>query len=363
MTTTPKIWKSLTQVNATDSGPDGVAQADGQIVALKDGGYVVIWADNSGAFNPNGTAVMGQRYNSVGNKVGGEVHLSTGFPGTVFRPAVTLLGDGNLAVAFVNEINGDNDVYVRIFSPSLTLGRTDFINTGATQTVDPSITALDDGGYAVSYTVDDAQIAGRTMSISGFPGPQFGASGSTHSELATLSNGNFVVVHQGAALGTIDLEVLTPNAGLAGLASAGFGSDPDVAALRDGGFVVVWTDPASSSGDIRATIFSNDTGIPNSDAFQFLVNTNTAGPQNEASVVGLSVRRRLPRDLGKRQRQSRARAAVRCGRRQDRRRVHGEEWGFRGQSRRGPAAQWQNRICRRRCFDRRPRPDDFDLFD
>ena len=265
-----------------------MAQADGQIVALKDGGYVVIWADNSGAFNPNGTAVMGQRYNSVGNKVGGEVHLSTGFPGSVYRPAVTLLGDGNLAVAFVNEINGDNDIYVRIFSPSLTVGRTDFINTGATQTVDPSITALDDGGYAVSYTVDDAQIAGRTMSISGFPGPQFGASGSTHSELATLSNGNFVVVHQGAALGTIDLEVLTPNAGLAGLASAGFGSDPDVAALRDGGFVVVWTDPASSSGDIRATIFSNDTGIPNSDAFQFLVNTNTAGPQNEASVVGLA---------------------------------------------------------------------------
>jgi hypothetical protein len=142
-----------------------------------------------------------------------------------------LLGDGSLAVAFVNEINGDNDIYVRIFSPSLTVGRTDFINTGATQTVDPSITALTDGGYAVSYTVDDAQIAGRTVSISGFPGPQFGASGSTHSELATLSNGNFVVVHHGEA-GTIDLEVLTPSAGLAGLASAGFGSDPDVAALR-----------------------------------------------------------------------------------------------------------------------------------
>ena len=176
---------------------------------------------------------------------------------------------------------------MRIFSPSLTVGRTDFINTGATQTVDPSITALADGGYAVSYTVDDAQIAGRTVSISGFPGPQFGASGSTHSELATLSNGNFVVVHQGAA-GTIDLEVFTPSAGLAGLASAGFGADPDVAALRDGGFVVVWTDPASSSGDIRATIFSNDTGVPNSDAFQFLVNTSTAGPQNEASVVGLA---------------------------------------------------------------------------
>ena len=171
MTTTPLLWKSLTQVNATDSGPDGVVQGDGQIVALKDGGYVVVWSDNSGAYNPNGTAVMGQRYDSAGDKVGGEVHLTSGFPGSCFRPAVTLLGDGNLAVAFVNEINGNDDVYVRIFKPSLTIGRTDFIDTGATQTVDPSITALADGGYAVSYTVDDAQTAGRIVSISGFPGP------------------------------------------------------------------------------------------------------------------------------------------------------------------------------------------------
>jgi len=285
MTTTPRLWNSLTQVNTTDGG---TAQFQSGITPLQDGGYVVVWTDLSHTYNPLGEAVVGQRYNAVGNKVGGEVMLSQFTNGDQFSPAITTLANGNVAVAFDDLFTGDNDIYVRIFSPSLTLGRTDFINTGATQTVDPSITALDDGGYAVSYTVDDAQIAGRTMSISGFPGPQFGASGSTHSELATLSNGNFVVVHQGAALGTIDLEVLTPSAGLVGLASAGFGSDPDVAALRDGGFVVAWTDPDSSSGDIRATIFSNDTGVPNPDAFQFLVNTNTAGPQNEASVVGLA---------------------------------------------------------------------------
>ena len=102
MTTTPKIWKSLTQVNATDSGPDGVAQADGQIVALKDGGYVVVWADNSGMFNANGTAVMGQRYNSAGNKVGGEVYLSPSISDEQFSPAVTVLPNGNIAVAFID---------------------------------------------------------------------------------------------------------------------------------------------------------------------------------------------------------------------------------------------------------------------
>jgi hypothetical protein len=47
----------------------------------------------------------------------------------------------------------------------------------------------------------------------------------------------------------------------------------------------VWTDPASSSGDIRASIYSNGTDLI---ANQLLVNTSTAGEQNEASVVGLA---------------------------------------------------------------------------
>jgi hypothetical protein len=44
----------------------------------------------------------------------------------------------------------------------------------------------------------------------------------------------------------------------------------------------------STGGDIRATVFSNDTGVPDLDAVQFRVNTSTAGAQNEASVVGLA---------------------------------------------------------------------------
>jgi hypothetical protein len=45
------------------------------VVSLNDGGYVVAWTDFSRTYNPNGTAVIGQRYDSAGNKVGGEVKL------------------------------------------------------------------------------------------------------------------------------------------------------------------------------------------------------------------------------------------------------------------------------------------------
>jgi hypothetical protein len=291
MTTTPKIWKSLTQVNATDSGPNADGQADGHIVALKDGGHVVIWGDSSGVYNPSGTALVAQRYDSAGNKVGGEVNLGNGFPGSASSPAVTVLPNGNLAVAFTGDLFnfGFKDTFVRIFSPQLALIRTDTIDTGPTQAGDPSITALANGGYAITFTADDTQIIGNVVSPAGVVGPGFGLGGSTHSELATLSNGNFVVVHDSSS--SVNLEVFTPNADpvvlLPGVDS-GSGLDPDVAALRDGGFVVVWTDPLSTGGDIRATVFSNDTGVPDLDAVQFRVNTSTAGAQNEASVVGLA---------------------------------------------------------------------------
>jgi hypothetical protein len=66
----------------------------------------------------------------------------------------------------------------------------------------------------------------------------------------------------------------------------GLQTDPDVAALRQGGFVVVWTDPDSGliTNDIRASILSNN-GTPI--VSDFLVNTTTAGDQDEASVVAL----------------------------------------------------------------------------
>jgi hypothetical protein len=285
------LWKSLTQVNATDSGPNGGGQAGGQIAALKDGGYVVIWEDGSGVYNPSGTALVAQRYGSAGNKIGGEVNLGNGFPGSASSPAVTVLPNGNLAVAFVGDLFnfGFKDAFVRIFSPSLALIRTDTIDNGPTQPGDPSITALANGGYAVSLTADGTQIVGHVVSPAGVVGPGFGLGGSTHSELATLSNGNFIVVHESSS--SVNLEVFTPNADpvviLPGVDS-GSGLDPDVAALRGGGFVVVWTDPLSTGGDIRATIFANDTSVPDFDAFQFRVNAFTVGGQNEASVVALA---------------------------------------------------------------------------
>jgi hypothetical protein len=310
MTTTPQLVKSLTQVNTSDApvNPDSDAsQGDGQIAPLLNGGYVVVWTDGSGTHNFSGTAIVGQRYDSLGNKVGGEVKISQFSSGDQSSPAITALPNGNVAIAFVDSFQGDQDLLVRIFGSggaSLDLVRTDFIDTGANQTFNPSITAFADGSYVITYTIGtgpETDIVARIVNPFGGVGVQFDIDNQTDnrdfSEVATLPNGNFVVVYQDefngsetdtdiryAVFSPAGTPVVGPNVVPGG---NGFGSetDPDVAALREGGFVVVWADADSSVTDIRATLL-NSVGTPL--VTNILVNTTTTGPQNEASVVALA---------------------------------------------------------------------------
>jgi hypothetical protein len=102
MAFTPILWKSQTQVNASDSG----VQNDGQIAATHDGGYVVVWQSIN--------FIIGQRYDSAGNKLNSEVIAGFNF-GEQTTPAVTVLANGNIAVAFADVPAAD--VYVQIFAP------------------------------------------------------------------------------------------------------------------------------------------------------------------------------------------------------------------------------------------------------
>ena len=90
MTTTPRLRKSQTQVNTSDAPFPGRGgsnfQGDGQIAPLQDGGYVVVWEDDSNTYNPDGPAIVGQRYDPAGNRAGGEVNISQFTGGTSSRP-------------------------------------------------------------------------------------------------------------------------------------------------------------------------------------------------------------------------------------------------------------------------------------
>jgi hypothetical protein len=305
VTTTPRIWKSQTQVNTSDApvAPGGTnGRFAPEIAQLQDGGYVVVWTDSSRTYNADGTAVVGQRYNSAGNKVGGEVYLSPSISDEQFSPAVTVLPNGNIAVAFVDRfLPGvsvlDDNIVVRIFDSALNYIKTDVIDPGANQTSEPSITAFGNGNYVVSYTLfnsaSDSDIVARVVnSATGVVGRQFdieNQSDNRHvSQLATLSNGNFVAVYQDENAGSAtDTDIgygIFTNTGMQAFAhnfvpggafGGGAETDPDVAALRDGGFVVVWADAdAGAATEIRASIISNGNILVTGN---IPVNTTTAG--------------------------------------------------------------------------------------
>src|SRR5215468_9850517 len=82
-------------------------------------------------YNASGLAIVGQRYAAAGNKVGGEATISRFGLGDQASPAITHLPNGNVAVAFVEAISGNPDIYVRVFDSSLDPVRLDTIDAGA----------------------------------------------------------------------------------------------------------------------------------------------------------------------------------------------------------------------------------------
>ena len=145
-------------VNTTLAGEQG-ARAIG---ALPDGGYIVVWI--------TGTALFLQRYDSAGDKVGGEVPLAVTIP--VFDPlgiregSVAVLSDGSVVVAYEVDVNVGasagtlqfrQSIFIQRFDPqgNQLLGETEvssrLVLASDTPNGAPSITALADGGFVVAW--------------------------------------------------------------------------------------------------------------------------------------------------------------------------------------------------------------------
>ena len=276
MGTTPNLVRPFIQANTVDGG---TVQQDGQIVGLNDGGYVIIYNDQSPTFT-SGQAIVGQRFDAAGNKVGGELRVGAfddGQDSVAGGSSITKLPNGNIAFAYTDVFNGHSDVWVRVLTPALGVVRDDAIDTGSAQTKNASITSFADGSYAVSYTLDNGggntDILARIVSATGAVGAPItvrdnGTLGADLSQLATLSNNTFVDVYQRVVGSDHDISfaIYTSTGTPVVSFQQVFGGssvieevDPDVAALAGGGFVVGWTD-AQGDGDgpgLRMSIYDN----------------------------------------------------------------------------------------------------------
>jgi subtilisin-like proprotein convertase family protein len=176
------------------------------ISALSDGGWVVVW----GSPDPLGLSaeIYGQRFNAEGQPVGHEFLVNTYTLTTQAQPIVAGLHDGGWVVIWTSAFQDGSDmgVYGQRFSATgLPLGDEFKVNTtviGAQ--FQPAITALQDGGWVVTWTGQDDEFAGIV-------GQRYGANGE--------AVGSEFRVNSYTRSGQ---------------------SDPSLSALADGGWIVTW---------------------------------------------------------------------------------------------------------------------------
>ena len=179
------------------------------VAVLSDGGWVVTW--QSFAQDGDSSGIYAQRYDSAGVAEGGEVQVNTTIVGSQRLPSVTALSDGGFVVSWTSVIQeaAGGDVYLQRYDASgVAVGGEVRVNaqTSGDQSFS-SITALADGGFVVSWTS-----AGQDGDSGGIYLQRYDAAG-----------------------------VAVGGESLVNTTTTGNQFQTTVAALVDGGFVVSWT--------------------------------------------------------------------------------------------------------------------------
>ncbi|KQP53608.1 hypothetical protein ASF39_20060 [Methylobacterium sp. Leaf108] len=318
-------------VNTTLTGD----QKGAQVTNLTGGGFVVVWQDASlQGGDASGSAIKAQIFGADGVKIGAEILVNSETSGAQTLPVVAARADGGFVVAWQDESGKGTDTSIASVKAQIFDGAGGRIGTEipVNHTTlgfqgSPAITAMADGGFAVTWTdgsntttaPDGTTSPNWEVRAQGFDanGQKIGALGaaatsdievnpfhsSAQSEpaITTLASGSLVVVwrdesgqgdtSQGGIKGQVLLKSGTPLGPefLVNTMTAGLQQVPAIVALADGGFVVTWEDWSGQGGDeslsaIRAQRF---TALGAKVGEEILVNTETGDYQKSPIVTGL----------------------------------------------------------------------------
>ncbi|MEY4980123.1 MAG: hypothetical protein RLZZ352_2393, partial [Pseudomonadota bacterium] len=298
-----------TLVNTTASND----QQSPSITALADGGYVVAWT--SQYQDGSDWGVYLQRFDAGGAAVGNETRVNTFTSNSQSTPTITALADGGYVVAWMSWYQDGHDwgIHAQRFDASgAAVGTETQINTYTSYSQQsPSITALADGGYVVAWMSlyqdngwDGWGIYTQRFDASGAAvGTETLTNTTTNNHqmeptITALADGGYVVAwmsqHQndqwdvytqrfdasGAAMGTeTQINTYTTYSQ----------QSPVVTALADGGYVVVWMSIPQDSGGWDWGIYAQRFDASGAAVgIETLVNSFTAYNQHQPSVTGLA---------------------------------------------------------------------------
>ncbi|MGB0466608.1 MAG: tandem-95 repeat protein [Pontibacterium sp.] len=298
-------------------------QSDADATALAGGGFVVTWTDTSGSGGDRSLgAVRAQMFGAEANKLGDEFLVNSTTLRAQNEPAVTALNDGGFVIVWTDNSRSGGDssaqaVRGQLFSSDGQVSGDEFLVNSTTSNIqrDSSVTALVEGGFVVLWT-DESKTGGDTEYFSvrgqqfmddGSPlGTEFLVNSTTagrqhEASITALTKGGFVAIWTDesssggdtsgfAVRGQVFLADGTKVGGefLVNTTTTSTQRKPAVTALDEGGFVVLWQDHSEAGNDayaVRGQRFGDDGRFIDD---EFLVNSTSAGDQFEATVTVLS---------------------------------------------------------------------------
>ena len=249
-----KLFPEFHYFNATSST---VPETVPVISALGGGGFVVVWLAANSAGTPNNDIVV-QRFDSQMGLLGTATLANSQFNNSQSSPTVAGTADGGYIVV-LNGGAGHAGVWAQKYDAGGgQVGSLFQVNTFAvTSDTQPAVTALEDGGYVISYYAAGGVYAQRYSANNAKVGTEVHLAGATQVRnfaMASLHDGGYVVTWVTGQGNVLAQDYNAAGAAVGGPLTLNTKSPapddiPSVTALRDGGYVVAW-----SAGDTAQTL-------------------------------------------------------------------------------------------------------------
>ncbi|WP_280370124.1 calcium-binding protein [Pseudomonas sp. BN411] len=290
-------------VNTTTTGN----QNESDVVALTDGGYVVVW---KGAGTGDADGIFTQRYDARGVPVGVETRVNTVVTGVQNNPSVVALLNGGYVVTWITEAAGsDAEIFMQRYDAAgVKLGVETRVNsTTLNWQYNPEITALTDGGFVVVWASDgqDGSIGTSCLQRYDANGVKVGAEvvvntttagPQDYPTISGLADGGYLVVWEGTGSGDsygIFAQRFNASGAKVGVETRintdvlDSQSEPAIAPLANGGYVVTWETIQDSTDGTTDTYVQLFNSAGTKVGTQVRVNTTTVGSQGEPEITAL----------------------------------------------------------------------------
>ena len=178
----------------------------GQKATVNDDGTILVtWQTASGGAGSIDEKIMGRLFDQDMNALSGEIQINSSFGGGQSPADVAVLSDGTFLVAWRTKVEGTNsyDMFAqRLAADGQKIGgEFELEMGGGDRLAGPFVTALEDGGYVVAWSVEEGDYGDfiRIYNADGTPRTdeigidQAGVHHRAGMDLVSLSDGGFIV--------------------------------------------------------------------------------------------------------------------------------------------------------------------------